>query len=51
MVKGMEDFRELFNSMKCGDIDLHRGKKFMKITGMVAENLYTGRRYFLGLDF
>jgi hypothetical protein len=46
-----QEFTKNFESAKDGQIFEYENRKFIKLTGMVAFELETKKRYFRALDF
>ena len=51
LITNPEIFREVFDSVKDGQIFEHEGRRFIKLTGMVAFELATEERFFKAIDF
>ena len=51
LISNSEMFRKVFDTTKDGQIFEHEGRRFMKLTGMVAFELATEERFFKAIDF
>ena len=51
LISNSEMFRKGFDEAKDGQIFEHTGRRFIKLTGMVAFELATEERFFKAIDF